>query len=108
MRDVLNLDAALHDESVADKESFDRRAESLSALMDGEATDLELQALLNEMGTDDKMRATWERYQKVSTLLKREDVAPRASLGFADRVRAAIANEPVPAPMDVRTTRSVE
>lgn len=48
----------------------ERLRESLSALMDDEADDLELGRVLRAMEEDSEMRATWARYQLVSAMLR--------------------------------------
>jgi sigma-E factor negative regulatory protein RseA len=46
--------------------------ESLSALMDGEADELELRRTLNELSENDELRSRWERYHLISAVLKKE------------------------------------
>lgn len=46
--------------------------ESLSALMDGEADELELRRTLNELSENDDLRSRWERYHLISAVLKKE------------------------------------
>lgn len=48
----------------------ERLRESLSALMDDEADDLELGRVLRAMEEDGEVRATWARYQLVSAVLR--------------------------------------
>jgi sigma-E factor negative regulatory protein RseA len=67
-------------------------AESISALVDNQASELELQRILKASQTDPEVRATWERYQITSAVLRRD--MPAFELGdFASRVSAAIAEE---------------
>lgn len=48
----------------------DRMKESLSALVDGEADELEIRRLLNQLEGDDELRASWQRYQLTSELMR--------------------------------------
>lgn len=64
-------------------------AESLSALMDNEASELELQRLLKELDADPELQATWSRYQIASAGLK-GSIPVIAPSDFAARVSAAI------------------
>ncbi len=68
--------------------------ESLSAVMDNEADELELRRVLAADG-DDEMRATWSRYQIARAAMHRELIEPR--LDIASAVSAALAEEPAPA-----------
>lgn len=71
-----------------------RLNESLSALMDGEASELEIQRLLREAdayGGEQGQR--WSRYQLAASVLRGEKVAP-VNLGLAASISAAIADEP--------------
>ena len=69
-------------------------AESLSALMDNEASELELQRLLRALDTDPELKTTWSRYQIASAGLKGK-LPVMASSDFAARVSAAIDAEDV-------------
>lgn len=64
-------------------------AESLSALMDNQASELELQRLLKAAEADSELKSTWSRYQIASAGL-RKDLPVIASNDFAARVSAAI------------------
>jgi len=64
-------------------------AESLSALIDNEATELELQRLLKASQTDPEIKATWGRYQVASAAI-RQDLPLFSADDFAARVSAAI------------------
>ena len=74
----------------------DRLRESLSALMDDEANEMELHRLLAEVEDDAELRATWTRYNDVRSLLSGQ---PIAGLGgdISAAVSAAIASEESPA-----------
>jgi sigma-E factor negative regulatory protein RseA len=67
-------------------------AESLSALMDDQASELELQRLLKASESDAELKEAWSRYQLISAAMRR-DLPTVASGGFSDRVSAAIAGE---------------
>lgn len=64
-------------------------AESLSALMDNQASELELQRLLKALDTAPELKSTWSRYQIASAGLK-GNIPVLASSDFASRVSAAI------------------
>ncbi len=64
-------------------------AESLSALMDNETSELELQRLLKELDADPELQATWSRYQIASAGLKGK-LPVMAPSDFAARVSCAI------------------
>ncbi|BAP80697.1 sigma factor algU negative regulatory proteinMucA [Pseudomonas sp. MT-1] len=65
--------------------------ESLSAVMDNEADDLELRRVLAAEG-DSEMRSTWSRYQIARAAMHKELIEPR--LDIASAVSAALAEEP--------------
>ncbi|KRW59439.1 sigma-E factor negative regulatory protein [Pseudomonas sp. TTU2014-080ASC] len=67
--------------------------ESLSAVMDNQADELELRRVL-AASEDPEVRATWARFQLARAAMHRELVEPRLDLVSA--VSAAIADEPVP------------
>jgi sigma-E factor negative regulatory protein RseA len=64
-------------------------AESLSALMDNQASELELMRLLKACDSDPELKATWARYQITSASL-RGDLPGLAPTGFAARLSAAL------------------
>lgn len=68
----------------------DNSRESLSALMDDEASGFEVRRLLERLDEGDT--AAWSRYQLARGLLKGE--APVAAPAFAAGVKAALADEP--------------
>ena len=75
-----------------------RLNESLSALMDGEATELEIQRLLKEKGVSgdastDGLGQRWSRYQLAASVMRGDKVAP-VDLGLAASISAAIDEEP--------------
>lgn len=65
--------------------------ESLSAVMDNEADDLELRRVLAADGSTE-MRSTWSRYQVARAAMHKELIEPR--LDIASAVSAALADEP--------------
>src|SRR5690606_12635887 len=68
--------------------------ESLSAVMDNEADELELRRVL-AASEDAELRATWSRYQVARAAMHKELLEPR--LDVAGAVFAALDKEPVPA-----------
>lgn len=68
--------------------------ESLSAVMDNEADELELRRVLTA-SDDGELRGTWSRYQLARAAMHRELVVPH--LDIASAVSAALADEAVPA-----------
>ena len=78
--------------------------ESLSAVMDNEADELELRRVLAADG-DTETRATWSRYQIARAAMHRELIEPR--LDIASSVSAALADEPaLVAPVASKPARS--
>jgi sigma-E factor negative regulatory protein RseA len=75
-------------------------AESISALVDNRASELELQRILKASEQDPDVKATWSRYQLVGSVLRGEQSHQlhgqqpvMAPLDFAARISAAIAEE---------------
>jgi sigma-E factor negative regulatory protein RseA len=68
--------------------------ESLSAVMDNEADELELRRVLNAFD-DVETRETWARYQIARAVMHKDLLLPR--LDIASAVSAALADEAVPA-----------
>lgn len=79
--------------------------ESLSAVMDNEADELELRRVLAACGEDTELRATWSRYQLARSVMHREPVMPK--LDIAAAVSAALAEETLPAQPRARSWRNV-
>lgn len=77
--------------------AVDSWREGLSAMMDGEASELELQRLLRECGQSDGLRDDWRRYQLVSAVLRQQAVEPAMTADFAQRVGQALVPEAAPA-----------
>lgn len=79
--------------------------ESLSAVMDNEADELELRRVLAACGEDAELRATWSRYQLARAVMHREPAMPK--LDIAAGVFAALADEAAPAPRSRSPWRNV-
>ncbi|WP_444902779.1 sigma-E factor negative regulatory protein [Microbulbifer sp. CnH-101-E] len=67
----------------------ERLNESLSALMDGEVSELELQRLLKASSASEELGERWSRYQLAASVMRREQVAPVNS-SLAANISAAI------------------
>jgi len=67
----------------------ERLRESLSAVMDGEANELELERVLSRIGEDAELRQTWVRYSAVRSLNFGDHIA-NLSLDVSGSVRDAI------------------
>ena len=70
----------------------ERMRESLSALLDGEANELELQRVLSEIGDDSELRQTWVRYNAVHSACSGQEVG-NLSFDISQSVREAVAAE---------------
>lgn len=67
--------------------------ESLSALMDGEATELEIRRLMKSCDADEALMQKWHRYQMASASMK-GDVVLSSPLDLSQSISQAIAEEP--------------
>lgn len=67
--------------------------ETLSAVMDNEADELELRRVLAACGEDAELRSTWSRYQLARSVMHREPTLPK--LDIAAAVSAALADGPL-------------
>lgn len=67
--------------------------ESLSALMDNQASDLELRRILKQMPEDTEIGTTWKRYQLASTLMRRGETA-LLHVDLSAAIADAITREP--------------
>ncbi len=79
---------------------LDRNAEELSALMDGEVSELELRRVLNSIEQDQELCRKWSRYHLAGAVMRRQtDGQAQAWLDrdISERVQAAIEQEPAPA-----------
>lgn len=68
--------------------------QQMSALMDGALAPDQARFLMKRMADDETLAATWERWQLCGDVLRGQAQAP-APHGFAERVAAAIAAQPV-------------
>ncbi len=70
--------------------------ESLSALMDNEADDLEVRRVLQATEQDSALRGTWERYQLARSVLHKEhwQVSAESSVDLSSGIAAALRDEP--------------
>jgi sigma-E factor negative regulatory protein RseA len=68
--------------------------ESLSALMDNEADELEVRRILKASGDDSSLRSDWARYQAARALMHKEPWQNNVDLSAG--IAAAIANDPIP------------
>ena len=66
--------------------------EKISALLDGEADDLERERVLRALDNDPELSATWERYHLLGTAI-RHDLEVMASPGVAQRIHAQLRDE---------------
>lgn len=69
-----------------------RLKESLSALMDDEANELEVERLLSRVGDDPELRQTWTRYQAARALASGQSVA-YLGMDISARVSGALAED---------------
>ncbi len=77
------------------EQSNHSKNESLSALVDGEASPLEVRRLLKAGSEDSELNQRWSRYQLAGSVMRRElDVM--APSGFADRICSALEDEVAP------------
>lgn len=67
--------------------------ESISAMVDNEAQQIELQRVLKATEDEPAVRDQWQRYQLVSGLLKRQTQPLSLDTELADKVRSAVAEE---------------
>jgi sigma-E factor negative regulatory protein RseA len=70
-----------------------RVEESLSALVDGEATELEVRRLLKESSGESALRDKWHRYQLASAAMKRD--LPPSFTDLSSKISEALEQEPV-------------
>jgi sigma-E factor negative regulatory protein RseA len=68
--------------------------ESLSALMDNEADELEVQRVLSNISDDGELRQTWVRYQLARSAIVGQPVG--GLLDISQRVQDVIRNEKIP------------
>ena len=70
----------------------EKMRESISALMDGESNELELQRVLSGIGEDTGLRETWVRYHAVREVVSGGSAA-NFSVDISRRVREALVEE---------------
>lgn len=81
--------------------------EHLSAMIDGELDPSQTAFLLRRLGHDDGLRAASGRYHLIGDCLRRHPGLAPVADGFAARVTASLAREPVRKPAaDIRPARS--
>lgn len=78
---------------MVDKVADQSILEPLSALMDNEASELELHRILKQSEGDPALRQTWKRYQAAAGALRNETPAFDYS-DFSSRISAALEDEP--------------
>ncbi len=78
-----------------------RLRESLSALMDDEANELEVERVLSRAADDGDVRGTWVRYHAVRAVVRKED-SPYGGFDVSSRVRAALAEGTAPRAQTLR------
>ncbi len=66
--------------------------ESISALLDDQADDLDLRRVLKGIEADESVRSTWQRYHMMSSLIKKEP-ASAISIDISEQISAKIAEE---------------
>ncbi|MBA53700.1 MAG: hypothetical protein CMK89_04530 [Pseudomonadales bacterium] len=79
---------------------LDRSTEELSALMDGEVSELELRRVLNSIEQDQELCRKWSRYHVASAVMRRQTSGQAQAwldMDISSRVQMAIEQEPVPA-----------
>lgn len=79
-----------------EESSESRLYESLSALMDGEASEIEVRQILKSLGddsSDKELLSKWERFQLIRSAMRGE-LAYQEPLHVAANISEAIANEP--------------
>lgn len=71
--------------------STDREKEALSALMDGQAEELEAHRILKNIAENDASRDTWRRYQLAAATMRKE--LPEQVIDYSSAIRAALEHE---------------
>jgi sigma-E factor negative regulatory protein RseA len=72
----------------------DNLKESLSALIDGEASELEVHRLLRQFGADETLRPSWMSYLHVRTVVRGESVLSREQhLALHEKISTALEDE---------------
>ena len=81
----------------------ERMRESLSALLDDEANELELERILSRIADDGELRQTWVRYNAVRATVSGHQLA-HIKLDISTQVRQAIAEQRAPAAAHTATS----
>ena len=69
--------------------------ESLSALIDGQASEVEIHRLLRDISDNDALRKSWSRYRQIGEVIKGNPLCSAARhLDLSERIRHAIDREP--------------
>ncbi|MDO3388207.1 sigma-E factor negative regulatory protein [Gilvimarinus sp. SDUM040013] len=68
-------------------------AESVSAMVDGEASELEFARVIKASGEQPDVKATWSRYQTASSAMRADLPEQLAPAGFAAGISEALENE---------------
>ena len=84
----------------------DRMRESLSALMDDEANELELERVLAHIADSDELRQTWIRYNAAHTAITGRQLA-HMDLEISRKVQSVIASQRTPVSVKQRLLRPV-
>lgn len=72
----------------------DKQTELVSGLVDGELDERSADEVINYLEQNSEARSRWMRYHAISDVVKGHGSA-RVDSGFADRISAALADEPV-------------
>ena len=80
----------------------ERMRESLSALMDDEANELELERVLSQLGSDTGLRQTWVRYNLAQSAVQGDRLAHR-DWDISARVQSALADSNSATPSSANT-----
>lgn len=67
----------------------------LSAMMDGELSDAQIDQMLAQMGSDSDLRQSWDVYHAASDAIASDDLAMKMSDDFLSTMSARLAVEPV-------------
>ena len=73
----------------------DTKKESLSALIDGEASEIEVHRLVREYGDDASLRSSWATFQQVRSVVRNDcaGLTPAQHIELHQRISAAIETE---------------
>ncbi|MDE0055373.1 MAG: sigma-E factor negative regulatory protein [Gammaproteobacteria bacterium] len=68
----------------------DKRKEAISAIMDGEAHELETRRILDEIGKDDELRAAWDRFHLARSAMAGDPLDTRHGEDAIERLWEAV------------------